>query len=99
MLPNVFGEYIQLYDLIGVCGYVLIIVFFLRQRKALTVAESGKSGVWLLLTVHLLSYTFGGELMGGFLGRRTEFFGFLLLAMVVTEISDLFDMVKSVFGL
>lgn len=88
MYPYVFGnEDVRMYDLIGVFGYVILMVFFLmKKNRPLTPikAETGKSRVWLWvalpLAVHLLAFTFGGERLGAYIDRGTEFFGYLAVS-------------------
>lgn len=88
MYPHLFGiESLKMYDLIGVFGYVFILAFFLHKKnRPLTPigAESGKNRRWLWVTlplaVHLVAFTFGGERLGGYIGRGTEFFGYLAVS-------------------
>lgn len=90
MYPYLFGiESLKMYDLIGVFGYVIVIVFFLnRKNRPLTSVgqEVEKSRAWLWvalpLAVHLVAFTFGGERLGGYIGRGTEFFGYLAVSAV-----------------
>lgn len=90
MYPYLFGiETLKMYDLIGVFGYVLVIGFFLsKKNRPLTPIEQEKGALhaWLWvslpLAVHLIAFTFGGERLGSYIGRGTEFFGYLLISAV-----------------
>ena len=88
MYPHLFGiESLKMYDLIGVFGYILIIAFFLHKKnRPLTPigAENSQNCRWLWvalpLAVHLVAFTFGGERLGDYIGRGTEFFGYLAVS-------------------
>ena len=90
MYPQLFGvPTLKMYDLIGVLGYVLIAVFFLCSKQRRDFFSGGKGGVWVPLAVHGIAYTFGGVKLGGFIGRGTEFFGYVAfsaLAMVLAAV-------------
>lgn len=74
---------LRMYDLLGLLGYALIIFFFLIKRNRL--ATWGQT--LLLLAVHLMAYTFGGEWLGDFVGRGTEFFGYVAVAALGTVLA------------
>lgn len=90
MYPYLFGiESLKMYDLIGIFGYAIVIAFFLNQKnRPLTPIgqEIGKSRAWLWvalpLAVHLVAFTFGGERLGSFIGRGTEFYGYLTVSAI-----------------
>ena len=87
MYPTLFG--LALYDVIGVLGYLLILLFFLRRRNRIMFSRGGKGGVWIPLAVHLFFYTLGGAKLGDLMGRATEFFGYLLLSAVAMVLAAL----------
>ena len=90
MYPYLFGiDSLKMYDLIGVFGYVIIIVFFVNKKNRLLASvgqemESSRAWLWvaLPLAVHLVAFTFGGEWLGAYIGRGTEFFGYLAVSAV-----------------
>ena len=85
MYPYLFGnEHLKMYDIIGVFGYVLIFAFFLHRKNRFALAQEGKYCLWPLLLVQCVAFTFGGEWLGGQIGRATEFYGFLGLSAVFT---------------
>ena len=83
MYPYLFGiKSLRMYDLIGIGGYLLIFLFFFHHRAFFRRSEEEKNRFWLPLAVHLFAYTFGGERFGDFIGRGTDFFGYILLTSV-----------------
>ena len=90
MYPYLFGiETLKMYDLIGICGYIILFIYFLqKKRRPLTPvgAEDSPSRRWvwtvLPLAVHVVSFTLGGERLGDFIGRGTEFFGYVAVSAV-----------------
>lgn len=92
MYPYLFGnQSLIMYDLIGILGYIILFLFLLFN-KSRYYADGSLSGSdtkparWLtfavLLTVHLVSYTFAGMRIGVWLGRATEFFGYVGISAV-----------------
>lgn len=90
MYPYLFGvSSLPMYDLIGVLGYGVIAVFFLCSKRRRDFFGGGRGGVWVPLAVHFVIYTFGGVKFGGYIGRGTDFFGYVALsavAMVLTAV-------------
>lgn len=91
MYPYLFGnQSLKMYDLIGICGYVILLTFFLtKKNRPLTPVvgeESGKTSAWLWvalpMAVHLVAFTLGGEKLGDYIGRGTEFFGYVAVSAV-----------------
>ena len=88
MYPYLFGmENLRMYDLIGVIGYVILLVFFIlnRNRYFEPFSDGEKRSqwsFWLFLAVQLVAYTFGGTFFGGFVSRATEFFGFVSISAI-----------------
>lgn len=100
MYPNLFGNPdVAVYDLIGVLGYGIILLFSLWKRKGLSWGKT-----LLLTAVHLVAYTFAGARLAVLLpGRSTEFFGYLtisalgvVLASVVLGLSPLRQLDRTV---
>lgn len=85
MYPYLFGnDNFKMYDIIGVFGYVLILIFYLRRKHRFALAQDEKYCLWPLLLIQCVAFTFGGEWLGGQIGRGTEFYGFLGLSSVFT---------------
>ena len=88
MYPYLFGmENLRMYDLIGVIGYVILLIFsiFNRNRYFEPLADGEKLArwhFWLFLAVQVVAYTFGGTFLGAFVFRATEFFGFVTISAV-----------------
>lgn len=84
MYPNLFGiPALRMYDLIGMLGYVIVIVFFLLKKNRSTWGKT-----LLLMAVHLVAYTFAGQRLAALLpGRATEFFGYLGIAGAATALA------------
>ena len=75
----------SMYNLIGVLGYGLVVLFFLCRSTWPAYNESGKRPVvWVVLPlfVHLIGYTFAGKLVGPLLDRNTEFLGYVTVSSV-----------------
>lgn len=88
MCPKLFAiENVSMYDLIGLLGYGILIVFFFIHRKGYfePVSTEQQSPWWhfsLFLAVQVIAYTFGGTFLGGYLNRGTEFFGYVAVSAV-----------------
>ena len=87
MYPYLFGnQSLIMYDVIGILGYIVLFLFLFLNRSRYY-ADGSLSGSdtkparWLtfavLAAVHLVTYTFAGMWIGGWLGRATEFFGYV----------------------
>lgn len=84
MYPYLFNHSaLQLYDIIGVLGYLVILLFFLIKRNR----PGGWSPTLVLLLVHLVSFTFGGMRLGEAIGRGTEFFGYVSVSALGTGLA------------
>ena len=92
MNPYLFGDqFLTSYDFIGILGYIILFLFLFFNKSrfyadASLSAPSTKPARWLafvvLLTVHLVTYTFAGMRVGVWLGRATEFFGYVGISAV-----------------
>lgn len=97
MYPYLFGiETLMMYDVIGVCGYIILFYFFLqKKRRPLTPAGAEDSvsrrRLWTLLplAVHVVAFTLGGERMGYFVSRATEFFGYVAVSSLGVALAAL----------
>lgn len=86
MYPRLFGvSALITYDLLGVLGYGIVIWYLLHPKTRPARAE-GEDRVTLRvlvpLLVHLVAYTFGGELLGSVIQRGTEFYGYVAVSAV-----------------
>lgn len=83
-----------MYDLIGLAGIVVLLIYFLYYRNQYIFSPSleRKLSQWhfgLFLTVQLVAYLFGGIFMGEFFNRAKEFFGYVTISamgMVLTAL-------------
>ena len=88
MYPYLFGmENWRMYDLIGVIGGVMLLIFFICKRNNYFEPLSAEQRqarwhFWLFLAVQVVAYAFGGSCLGGFVSRSTEFFGYVTVSAV-----------------
>lgn len=85
MYPYPFGvETMRMYDLIGLMGYPILIIFLIINKNRLYLTENNpkKWHIWLLLAVQLVAFTFAGENLAPLVGRGTEFFAFVAVSAV-----------------
>ena len=88
MYPYLFGmENWRMYDLIGVIGGVMLLIFFICKRNNYFEPLSAEQRqarwhFWLFLAVQVVAYAFGGSYLGGFVSRSTEFFGYVTVSAV-----------------
>lgn len=77
MYPYLFGnQALGMYDLLGVLGYVIILAFYFFKRNRLPTWRQ----TLVVMAVQLIAYTFGGVKLAGFVGRGTDFYGFLTVS-------------------
>ena len=76
---------LPMYDLIGILGYFVIIYFyffktsFKEQLNKENENQLHLKEIILLFLTHVISFTFSGEFFGSFIGKRTDFFGYVLI--------------------
>lgn len=92
MYPYFFGiSDLRTYDVIGVLGYGLLIWYLLDKKTRPARADRvGKSAFWavcLPLAVHLMAYTFGGNRLGDWIGRGTDFYGYVAVSAAGTVLA------------
>lgn len=85
MYPYPFGiEALRMYDLIGMLGYPILIVYFIYNRNRLYFTDHPpkKWHLALLFAVQLVAFTFAGENLAPLVRRGTEFFAFVAVSAV-----------------
>lgn len=117
MYPELFGiTGISAYELIGVCGYVILWLFSFsryaiagliedpsvwmlerqayhqnRDRSALRkrcLAHWAKKEMLMLTALHTVMFTFGGNILGQWIGRSTDFYGYVLLTALAVVLAS-----------